>query len=199
MAIVNPSDIVRATAEFSYETAGQVLVNVLHFQALTQSSTDDDEITDDLGVVMQQAYADLQANQSIILKYTQLTFQNLTQDIKLGRGPWPSFTQGSDAGQITSPQVAALLLMQTVKPRVQGRLYVPGIPEADVVNGILDAGWVTALLDTAATLLADIVVTFAVYKYVVYNVEFGTFNVPFGAGAVNPTRTQRRRSGGIGT
>jgi hypothetical protein len=48
-------------------------------------------------------------------------------------------------------------------------------------------------------MLADLVELFAVYRYIVFNREFGTFREPNGSLAVIPTRTQRRRSHGIGS
>jgi hypothetical protein len=136
---------------------------------------------------------------SNFLKYTLIEVKNITQDLLLGAFSWPTFVQGANAGQASSPQVVALLTLPTQKSRVMGRFNFGGIQEVSITDGLLSAALLAGMATVGAVCIAPIVNGFSTYQYIVFNTTFKTFNIPTSASAIVPTRTQRRRSTGFGT
>lgn len=199
MAIVNVDDIVRVACRQTYETGGPDLINVIHMQCRVQTAVTDQDVVNNIGEVIEIIFDPMRLEISNTLQYTVLEMKNITQDILLGVTAWPTFVQGASAAAPTSPQVVALSIMKTNKSRVAGRINWAGIPENKVTEGLLVATTLAAMATVQTNLLTDLIGTLSVYAYIVFNREFGTFNLPNGSLSVIPTRTQRRRSLGIGS
>ncbi len=199
MASVDTGDVLRFAARQSYDTGGQDIINVMYVQALVQNSIIEATIQGEMLAIPELIFDGVRLQTSNVLKYIFLEFKNITQDLLLGQFSWPTFVAGAVAGAPASPQVAALLTLPTAKSRVQGRAYFGGIPENAIDDGLIDATMLAAIATSGAVMLAPMVQGFSTYAYVVFNTEFGTFNLPTTAAAIVPTRTQRRRSTGFGT
>jgi hypothetical protein len=199
MASVDTGDIVRYACRSTYDTAGQDIINVVYAQALVQNSIIEATIQAEMLLVPEFFIDGARLETSNTLKYTVLEVKNITQDLLLGSFSWPTFVQGAKGEPPASPQVVGLLLLPTAKSRVMGRVNFGGLPETAINDGIMDVALVAGLATSGAVMIAPIVQGFSTYQYIVFNVEFGTFNIPTTSSVVLATRTQRRRSTGFGT
>jgi len=192
------NDIIRVTATMTYLAAGELLENVMHFRANDAAPVTDPQALIDMGTVLELLFAALQVVTPTTIQYVSYSAVNVTQSVLLGTTTWPTFVNGADAVPAASPQVAALVISRTTKPRVQGRIFFAGLREGSISNGIIDGLLLTALTTAAALLLLPFAGAVQRYQYVVFNRLLSTITVPNASAVILPTRTQRRRSTGFG-
>lgn len=195
---VQQNDILRVTASMTYGIGGQLLENVFHFKANDAVVVLDPQALIDMGTVIELLFATTQVVTPNTIQYTSYTVKNVTQNLLLGTAPWPTFVAGGDISAIASPQVAALVIGRTSKPRVQSRIFIAGLREGSVSAGIIDGILLTALVALAATLLLPYQGLVQRYQYVAYNRALATSTIPVSSAVILPTRSQRRRSIGFG-
>lgn len=195
---VQQNDVLRVTASMSYGVGGQVLENVFHFVASDPVVVLDPQALIDMGLVIEQLFGSLVTVTPNLINYVSYTVKNITQNTLIGTTGWPTFTVGGDIAAIASPQIAALVIGRTSKPRVQSRIYFSGLREGSVSVGLIDGILLTALVATAALLLLPFTGAVQRYQYVAFNRALVTTTVPSSTAVIIPTRTQRRRSTGFG-
>jgi len=193
------NDILRIVLNNTYGTGGQDMLNVWHFKSLDLATLDDAQLLVDIGVMVELIVNDIHAIQADVFKYVSYEVTNVTQDQQLGTLPYPTFSAGAVAAEVVTPQISVLTIMDTIKPRVQGRVFMGGLQEGGVSAGL----WLSAVLDAAADMGLELLtaqdVTDGRLQYVVFNREFGTAVFPVGAAVITAARTQRRRSTGFGS
>lgn len=199
---VQVGDFLRASATFANNDNTDKYANVFHWRVDTLVNADDTAVANDLEQELEALYTTISGSISIKLIPEEVTVINATRDEFVAV---QQFSFGfAGAGEYTPPQVAALVIGRTQKPRVQGRKYIPMIPEGINEDGNLTAASLVEFdafaarfvspLDTPATGNAY---TPGVCKYQgPIAVEFNAFKE---AKVIRGLRTQRRRTIGRGS
>lgn len=195
----------RVAAKLRYDIGGQVLINVMHFKLVTPATLADALVLADIGEVIEVFYNTVltRINDSVI--FEDYTVTDVDRDVILGTDTWPTLTTGSGVDDALPPQNAALVLARTVKPRKQGRVYLPGFVESAASGSAWIPAAVTSLANFAAEMLAGQVVTNGSYAYQVYTraddgppIVIAALDDPTTAAVISYVRTQRRRSSFFG-
>lgn len=186
-------DIIRIVAGYTYAVGGRPMSNVLHLRDTGPGGIPDPDLLVASGVYLELVFAALKVVQSDDLIFTEYSVQNVTQSIIIGTQPWPTFVMGDVAAGIDASQVVGLLRMPTARSKVQGRVNVVGLPESNILTGIIAPGFLSEILVTGANLLLPFVIGPSDITYVVYNQEFGTFNFPVSAAVGEAVRSLGRR------
>lgn len=190
------NDVIRIVAGYTYTSGGSPMSNVLHFVDTGSGSISDADLLTSAGLILEIIFADLHALAAIGLKYTEYSVQNLTQDVIIGAASWPTFVAGLAPGGIASSQVSLLLRMPTSKPKVQGRVFIPGNSEDEISSSVFDATTLAAGLTAGVFLLSNFLIAPSQITYTVFNQFLKTFNFPNSTVVGNQTRALTRRREG---
>jgi len=189
-----------------FGVGGEDLINVLHFELVSPSSLTDAQVLSDIGEVLELIYAPMVAITWNQVQYADYTVKNVSTVDAPNTAVWPTFTVGGNATQATPPSNAALILARTNVSKKQGRVFVPGLTEAEAGAGVWSIGALTQLTIFGANLLLTHVATNGNYRYGVVTAAvpfpktiLNSFDVPISTAVVTPIRTQRRRALGIGS
>lgn len=182
---------------------GNDVVNVLHWVVGASVSTPASEAVG-LGMAMENdflpAYLDL-----IVPSYNteRIAVRGVTTPT-VGVDVFPVGAVGLRPGDPEASQIAGLLNLRTghIGRRNYGKIYLPGVPDADVVNGVISGDYSA----DAVAFLADVLTITATYggdamlfNLVVYSRTYLSFNaVTTGFVSASPG-TQRRRKIGRGS
>jgi hypothetical protein len=202
MGIVYDGDIIRVTANMSWNAGADQVVNTYHTKAnLFSGNYSDASVHTAIADALDTAYTALNTWISSAVTYDSIETWNLTQDRPMGVTAWPTLTTGDATGEMYAAQCAPLLLMYTLAPRSQGRKYLPPTTESFVsLGGTLNAAILAGIAAFGAALLDG-------WEITPLNAgAWGNWNkvlVRFAewvAGVVETRlRTQRRRVEGVGT
>ncbi len=151
MSVV-PGDILRVVAQFIW-TDGNINQNV--FNALLSgagSPWDDADIADDAEAWLDNMYAnltgltsdELDGNEVVVYKYD--TINDDWDEVSSQAFTW----NPTGADQQLPRGTAPLVRLWTEDPDVQGKKYIPGSTESNLVDGLYDSTLLTALLAFAA-------------------------------------------------
>lgn len=187
------NDIIRVTCNYTYQSGGRPLSNVLHFADVGAGGIIDSLLLTQMGVIIEGKLGPLAAQQSVELFFTTYDVFNVTQGLIIGTLPWPTLVQGAIANQASAPTVVGLLRMITNKSKVQGRVNLVGVAENIISSGVLTGPFVTAALVTGANLLLANPVGPSSMQYVVYNQALATFTVPVATALGTASRSIGRR------
>lgn len=194
---LNQDDIVRSSLEWT-GLDNELRVNVWHIQYQSAPVLPDLTAVADIGLYLASFYNSILAFLTTSLTSVRVVNKNITQDLLMpDHIPAPGI-DGASAADPLPPQVAALIIGRTLKSRVQRRIYIPGNTESGVTAGKWTAAYLTGLATAAAQLTVPAVINGSTYQAVAYNEEFGTHTFITSALAIEPARTQRRRSFGFG-
>lgn len=188
-----PNDIVRAVCGYSYGTGGRPMSNVLHYKDVGAGGVSDAALLTGMGIILEGVFGLIAQQQEQSFKYTTYTIQNITQGILIGTAAWPTLTQGVIVAAIDVSQAVSLLRALTIKTKVQGRLNLTGMPELAITNSLTSAAWNSAVLTAGANLLVNVVIAPSLFRYTVYNTEFGTDNFATSVALGLATRIMGRR------
>lgn len=198
MAIAE-GDVIRVALQWLVD-GSDLQVNTHTFQVHDIGTPDDDlEVMEILNALLaSDVYNNVVAQMSNNLVGSIMTGKNLTQNYLL-----PTVANNIDGthsvGETHAYQVSALVYLNGVQPRRQGRMYLPVFTGSALNdNGDWDAGTLTALLAFAADILLPLVGVDASFTRVVSNLLGTNWFVPSFAGVSAAPRTQRRRTKGRG-
>lgn len=156
---VSTGDILRVVASMLW-TDGNVNQNVFNAEISGAGGPwDDQDVVADAEAWLDNMYAnmttqcsdELDGNEIIVYKYDS------------GDADWDEVASEqwvwnpSQAADQLPRGVAGLVRLWTTDPDVQGKKYIPGLTEGNIVDGLLDAGPITALLAFAADWFAPFV------------------------------------------
>lgn len=189
----NNNDVIRVVAGFTYTTGGDPQSNVLHFADTGGGGISDADLLDDFGPILEVIYGLVRTSMGTAFKFIEYSVFNVTQNLVIGTLPWPTFTEGGDPGALDIAQATALLVLPTQVSQVQGRVYVGGIPESEIANSALSAGFVAGVASMGANLLIGTIIAPSLVEYVVYNRTLLTFNLPVSAAVIGNARALGRR------
>ena len=188
-----PNDVIRAVLGFTYTQGGKPLSNVFHFADTGGGGILDVDFINGFGLIIEAIYAPIKARQSQKLFFINIQVQNVTQALIIGTLVWPTFVAGDEIGTPDVSQAAGLVRMITPKPRVQGRVYVPGWPESAIGEGAFLTPDRQAMADLGVNLLAPRALGVGELTYCVFNQVFKTFTLPTSAAFGVNTRGLNRR------
>lgn len=196
---VNVGDVLRASARSNFGTGGFDLVNVFHFQFDSAAAIPDAQAVTDIGAILEDMENAVISRIGTIIKYVDITIQNITQNTLLGANPWPTITAGLEPGDVVSPQVAALIIGRTLTPGIQARKYHYGAGENQVNNGTFLSTMLTSLGNYAARYIADNFIVGETYTPIAYNKLLDRRTKLTSSLVIATARTQRRRTIGRGS
>ncbi len=186
-------DVIRMILGGTYNVGGKPMSNVFHFADTGAGGISDASFISNMGTILENIYGDVASQMSDKYIFTNIAMQNLTQALIIGTIPWPTFTTGSTVSPIDVAQMCGLVRMITPKPRVQGRIYLPGFPEASVANSALNNDVQVAMADLGVNLLAPRALGGSELTYCVYNQILKTFVLPTSTAFGVSTRGLNRR------
>lgn len=107
---------------------------------------------------------------------------------------------GVRIGTVNAPQVAPTVTWETpfATRSARGRSFIPGVVDADCLNGLLSNGLQLALDAFTAAIIPDLVGTIATYLLCVHSRKFNTTRRVTSGIVHEIARTQRRRELGVG-
>ena len=195
---VNPSDVLRITAEMS--VGADSIQNVHHYQFVSGGPITDAQALLDAAVIMETLYSLLVPQQTVNYSYDQVRVQNITQGVLLGSTAWPTLTIGGSALDELPFPTSALLTFPTAVPRTRGGTYYGGFTElGNTVGGKIISALQTLLIAVAARALLQQNIAGNLYDFVLVNRALGTV-IQFTSAIVHIVwRTQRRRRQGVGS
>jgi hypothetical protein len=200
---VLPNDVIRVSARFKHDTAGDV-VNVFHWFAVSGSTGDSDEdVMDGIDTKLSDAYANVAANMTSMLDPYDIRYDLVEWSAgrevvtrALGTRTWTLTTPPSAAGDGLPTMDAAIINFRTPEPKTFGRKYLGGMVEATQNNGVMSGAILTNLAAFATELLTDIALTDLSLRAgtMSYKAISSTHFVQFLSAVVNAVLgTQRRR------
>lgn len=197
---VTVDDIVKVAFQWFISGRDEV-INVHTFQVndLTGVTNDADFMADLAALALSSIYDNIVGNMANQVVGATLSGINLTKGEVL-----PPVDQnidgGNSAADIVPHQATALICLNGVEPRRQGRSYLPPFAENNIDDdGEWGATTVTALTGYAINLLAPIDAGALGVTRVVSNPTGTNFFIPSNATIVVAPRTQRRRTLGRGS
>lgn len=179
------------------------VVNVLHWRTNLSVGTVESEVAA-LGVAMENDFLPTYLGM-IVPAYNceRIAVRGVTNPL-LGVDVFPLDAVGERPGDPEASQIAGLLNLRTgnIGRRFYGKIYLPGVPDADVVNGVISGDYSS----DAVAALTDFMHISAVtgggsfgFDLIVYSRTFASFAlVTTGFVSASPG-TQRRRKIGRGS
>lgn len=149
MALAN--EILRVALHYAQPNAGDIM-NVFHFQ-LDGVVGDDEEVLYDVAIWIDEEWGDtwkVLACSACELTSWECDIMNEDGTVNRNLGAGLLNTVGTVGGEVQAAASSGYLLVYTPIPKARGSKYVPGVPEASVANGKIDA---TGLSRLAALLL----------------------------------------------
>ena len=195
---VNPSDVLRITAEMSL--GADSVQNVHHYQFVSGGPITDAQALLDAAIIMETLYSLLIPQLATTYTFDQVRVQNITQGILLGSTAWPVLTVGGSALDILPFPTSALITYPTATPRTRGGTYYGGFTElGNAVGGSIIGALQTSLIAVAARALLQQNIAGNLYDFVLVNRSLGTV-LQFTSAIIHVVwRTQRRRRQGVGS
>lgn len=192
----NANDIVRGVLGYEYVTGGTPMSNVWHWKDTGGGGITDADFINEFGALMEAILLPMLPQQGSQFDFVNITVQNLTQGLLIATLPWPTFVSGTAVSAVDTAQTAALLRLLTVKPRTQGRVFIPGIAEGAIQNSIFDMNTLVAAAAIGTALLAPQTVGLGELTYTVFNQILLTDNLPTSLFVGNAVRglTRRKRA-----
>lgn len=177
---------------------GSTVMNRLTYEM--QNEADSEDIVTDFSIRLGEIYDTFVGFQCPELVYTGYRIKVVLTDVLVGEGAWGGTTNGGAAGDAYAPGVAALITKPTLTPKVRGRTFVPGLSEAHVTDGLLDAGSLAALVDMATLLFNAFEGEASLIDYIpgVLSLASEVFHRFDSASVTNVPAYQRRRKQGVG-
>ncbi len=194
---VDANDVIRSACIMGGLGSDQY-VNVFFTKYESAAIFDDQQISDDIALFLEGIYDELDAFISDQVTFTRVTNQNVTKDELMPDSVFPTLTTGAATDDVLPPQTAALLVGRTLRPRVQRRMYIPGITEFFNNDGNLTAGLKTAVLAAGAFFIGSQTINTRLYRSVVLNQATMLETLISSVFVVDDFRTQRRRTLGRG-
>lgn len=200
MADINTGDLVRLIQSFSMPEE-VIAQNVLAFRATAGESTDAQLLTA-AATFMSTLYTNL-----VGIMHNQVS----TSDCKVVKVVWsggawitdrvigtflPGVT-GTDGTDMLPHAVAGVLTLPTAVPKRRGRVFLPGITEANQANSLWVAGAATAIGNFATTLRTGFTSGTADMRYAVLGND-GLNNTSTSFSVRGISGTQRKRKPGVG-
>ena len=153
-------DILRVVATYTWAD-GNIMQNV--FNAVIGSGGGpftDGDIVDDAEAWMDNCYANITARVTSDVDGSQIQvykYDSIDDDWdEVGTTSWTWNPSGGATGYLARG-VAGLVTARTSNPDVQGKKYVGGLLQANVINGLLQGALLTDLLAFAADWITDFV------------------------------------------
>lgn len=198
MGDVLVGDVVKVTAQFTWDDT-ETFQNVYYVKHAGSATATDIAFHNACAAWLETLYTPLLSYLSTKLDFDEVVTYNVTQDIPMITGAWPTLTQGSDAGDPLPTQCSALVSFPTAKKKVIGKKYIAGATETNNLSGgILSSAFKTALASFGAAVLSGYVSGTIVIDPGTYNVITGVFNELLTSLVDDLFRTQRRRVKGVG-
>lgn len=164
---------------------------------------DDDDVIDDMEDWLDDMYANITANISDNLDGNEIiVYKYDSVDDDWDEVGSQSFSWNPSATQEELPRgVAGLVRLWTTDPDVQGKKYIGGLTEAAIIDGLIQAGTLTAMLGFGSDWQTPFVgtasgATFTPGIWSVANTVFKSAVIHFAASAI--CAYQRRRKRGVG-
>lgn len=182
---------------------GWDIVNVLHWVVGASVSTPASEAIG-LGMAMEDDFLP-QYLAMIVPSYNteRIAVRGVTSPF-IGHDQFPLGAVGARPGDPEASQVAGLLNLRTgfIGRRNYGKIYLPGIPDADVINGVIGPDYsgdaivfLNGIMSITATYGGDAMI----FNLIVYSRTFSSFNAVTGGFVSASPGTQRRRKIGRGS
>jgi len=198
---MSTGDVYRTAVEgklFGYD-----VVNVLHWVVGASVSTETSEAVG-LGMAMEEDFLPAYLNMLVpAYNCERIAVRGVTTPT-VGVDVFPVGAVGLRPGDPEASQVAGLINLRTghIGRRNYGKIYLPAIPDADVVNGVISGDYsadAIAFLDDVLTIEATFGGDALQFNLIVYSRTFLSFNaVTTGFVSASPG-TQRRRKIGRGS
>lgn len=203
---IDVDDVVRVVLTWDAPLA-TLAQNVWHMQMVSGAGADPADVLDDLHTQWTVAMGDLQGHLSE--EYSAVLFELFQWDYALhqfdGVGNEVMVGEvGVDAGDYLPHGCAYVVRYLTESSRRQGRIFIPGIPDTKVTDGVLEVATEAALVDFMSDWGTDISVTGGLFSLCTFNVEpasplYETASLATGDYVVNSLPGyQRRRKPGVG-
>jgi hypothetical protein len=152
--------------------------------------------------ILAAGYALVSGKQTTAITADALNVMNLTQDESYGDINWgAAYTGGEDdEGEYLPGPVSALGSVITLLPRVQGRKFVPGFTETNLMDGKFGGGTIADVLDFMEWFyLTTHGEGDAVCDFGLYNPELERWTPAYAVAASAIPAYQRRRRIGVGS
>lgn len=192
-------DILRMAFRWNIAGVGDI-VNVHHFQVLTQDGSPDDDalIADIIDTVISDAYDLMAVAVRDTVVGVDVDVFNVTSATPLGAHA--NLTFGTNSTTDASPtQTAPLAVWRTATLRRQGRTYFPPLVEGSVIaNGQIESSNLATFAAWAAAMIGVFSGTLCTFQKVIQSSSDSTFSPIISAGVQTFLRTQRRRRSGVG-
>lgn len=195
---VSINDILRAASVWKYAGTDEQ-VNVFHLKVNDPGTGVIADVMLDVAQFFLEGYATVVGNMANNLTHDRIQIQNMTTSEVYGATSAVAALDGASGDEPAPPQLTALLLMNTVASRRQGRVYIPSFGEGSFSSGSFATG-VVANIETLGDYLLDEheMDNGTVLQYVVFKTNVN-YLIPISRRAVNGARVQRRRQLGRGS
>ena len=200
MPDVSNGDVVRVTANMSYQGASDI-INVFHCVAELTVDVDDAVFMGDVGAEVDANYALIVQDLTDDLKFENIEFYNVTDDRPMGVITWPTLTVGLETtSQPVATQMCGQVNFLTGVKRSQGRKYIGGYSElANTGGGFLQVGVQGRLENYGAQFAQGQTITGGTIYWGHYKTGTTIFRQWTGYIVPSLMSTQRRRKQNVGS
>jgi len=151
-----------------------VAQNVWHLEMVSGAGSDSDDILAQVLTQQQVGFALVEAH--INDEFSVSLYELRKWDFILKRFDGvdtlaATLVEGAHTGDYEPHGVACLARIITANARRSGSTYVPGASDSSIVDGVLSAGFETALALYAATFDTDISISGGLFSWCTFNVE----------------------------
>lgn len=199
-------DVVRVVLTWGVPL-GTLAQNVWHMKMLSGAGAEPEDVLDSLDTQYTTAFSDI--DQEINEEFSPELLELFQWDFTLHQ--WNGVGSkvltglvGSDAGDYLPHGVAYVVRYLTEASRRQGRMFIPGIPDTKVTDGVLGSSTESQLALFLADWGTDLAPTGGLFELCTFNTEppsplYETASVATGQYVVNSLPGyQRRRKPGVG-